>query len=315
VSSGKGFKICISNLETLSTSHFKTFRKSVYEQTEGYDEEILYAEDKDLVFKMEEVTRLYMVNEPLYCYRELESSESHGGGRSKQSERSYWKARENAYKRRGLPNRDKFFEKLIHRDFDYSRKRKIRKAPLTINKQDGVENLLSARKIFNKLGIDYWLSDGTLLGYHREKDFIKHDFDLDIGCHIKDYDEQLIMSFVDEGWVLHKMLGRRDLGLELTFIRDHLKLDIFWFYDEGDRVWYANWDETKRGLNLIKFYFEPFTLKKGEFLGHEFLVPEDTLAYIEAKYGKDWRQPVKDWSFSESPSNANRTQIFMDLYK
>jgi glycosyltransferase involved in cell wall biosynthesis len=304
-----------TNLETLSTSHFKTFRKSVYERTEGYDEEILYAEDKDLVFKMEEVTRLHMVNEPLYYYRELETSESHGGERSKQSERSYRKARENAFKRRGLPNRDKFFEKLIHRDFDYSRKRRISKAPLAINKQDGLENLLSARKIFNELGIDYWLSDGTLLGCYREKDFIKHDFDLDIGCHIKDYDDRIIMRFVDEGWVFHKMLGRKDLGLELTFIRDYLKLDIFWFYEEDNRVWYANWDETKRGLNLIKFYFEPFTLKKSAFLGHEFLVPEDTLTYIEAKYGKKWRQPVKDWNFAESPANAHRTQVFMDLYK
>ncbi len=300
-----------SNLDSISSSHFKTFRKSIYEKTAGYDESILYAEDKDLVYKMEEVTRLHFVNEPLYYYRELDNSESHGDKKSKISYSNFQKAKQNAYKRRGLPNRDNLFAKIINLDFDYSRKRKIRKAPLAIDKNDGIENLISAKKIFNELGVNYWLTDGTLLGYYREHDFIKHDFDLDIGCFIKDFNDEIIMKFLDEDWKLFKVLGKKDLGLEITFIRDFLKLDIFFFYAENGKYWHAAWDETKRGLNLIKYYYDPFELKTDIFLNHEFSVPKDTLKYITTKYGKSWNEPIKNWDWADGPSNSKRTSVFL----
>jgi len=299
-----------TNLDRNCVSHFKTFRKSVYEKTDGYDETILYAEDKDLVFKIEEVTRLHFINEPLYYYRELENSESHGS-KGDTSFKSFQRAKGNAYKRRGIPNRDKFFEKLIHLDFEYYRKRRIRKAPLSIDKNDGIENLLSAKKIFNKLGISYWLTDGTLLGYYRDKDFIKHDFDLDLGSFIKEYDDRIIMEFINEDWKLLKALGRKDIGLEITFIRNYLKIDVFFFYEENGKLWHAAWDETKRGLNLIKYYYEPFELKEDTFLNHKFMVPKDTLKYITAKYGDTWNTPVKEWDWADGPSNSKRTSIYL----
>ncbi len=299
-----------TNLDSLSTSHFKTFRKSIYEKTDGYDESILYAEDKDLVYKMEEVTRLHFVNEPLYLYREYETSISRGDN-GKIGELNYKRARENAYKRRGIPNREKFFERLINLDFEYYRKRRIRKAPLSIDKNDGIENLLSAKKIFNKLGISYWLTDGTLLGYYREKDFIKHDFDIDIGSYISDFDDKIIMEFLNEDWKLFKVIGRKDLGLEITFIRDFLKLDIFFFYENDGKFWHAAWDETKRGLNLIKYYYEPFELTEGTFLNNKFTIPKDTLKYITTKYGESWNKPNKNWDWADGPSNSHRTSIFL----
>ena len=300
-----------TNLETLSTSHFKTFRKSVYYKTEGYDEEILYAEDKDLVYKMEEVTRLHMVNEPLYYYRELEVSESHGGKKSKLSKKNFLLARKKAFKRRGLPNRDNFFIRLYYLEFDYFVKKRIRKAPLRLNKTDALENLISAKEIFDSLGIDYWLTDGTLLGYYREHDFIKHDFDLDIGSFIKDYNGKIITEFLDRDWKLRRILGRKDLGLELSFTRNDLTLDIFFFYEENGKYWHAAWETTPKGFNMIKYYYEPFELTVGEFLGFNFKIPKDTLKYIVTKYGEGWNKPVKNWDWADGPSNSVRTQIYL----
>lgn len=55
----------------------RTFRVSVYHQTPGLDPAPLFAEDRDLVYKMEEVTHLIYIAQELYKYRQLPDSGSH----------------------------------------------------------------------------------------------------------------------------------------------------------------------------------------------------------------------------------------------
>lgn len=52
----------------------RTFRVSIYRKTKGLDTRILYAEDRDLIYKMEEVTSLVFVNQCLYKYRKVPNS-------------------------------------------------------------------------------------------------------------------------------------------------------------------------------------------------------------------------------------------------
>lgn len=49
-------------------SHFKTFRKSVYRKTEGFTDH-RRAVDKDIILKLEEVTKLEFIDLCLYYYR------------------------------------------------------------------------------------------------------------------------------------------------------------------------------------------------------------------------------------------------------
>jgi hypothetical protein len=55
-------------LETGYVSRLKTFRRGAYAQTAGYDPTLLYVEDRDLVYKVEEVTALDFLDRPLYHY-------------------------------------------------------------------------------------------------------------------------------------------------------------------------------------------------------------------------------------------------------
>lgn len=55
-------------------SSFRCFRKSVFKKTEGYDYSLLYAEDLDLGYKLEEVCLPYYVNKCLYKYRRVNNS-------------------------------------------------------------------------------------------------------------------------------------------------------------------------------------------------------------------------------------------------
>jgi glycosyltransferase involved in cell wall biosynthesis len=66
-------------------THFRTFKLASYNKTTGLDPHVPYAEDWDLVIKLEEVAPAYRIPEPLYMYRYLSSSlsqapESHHKG-------------------------------------------------------------------------------------------------------------------------------------------------------------------------------------------------------------------------------------------
>lgn len=69
-----------TNLHKIRVSHFETFKKSAYEKTEGFDPKQKKAVDKDLIFKLEEVTKLRFINKPLYYYRFHDKGISQGKG-------------------------------------------------------------------------------------------------------------------------------------------------------------------------------------------------------------------------------------------
>jgi len=89
-----------TSLDVNVVSHFKTFKLKDYLKTSGYDENILYAEDVDIAYKMEEVTGLKFVDECLYLYRELPGSICHSRSKINVAIMSRVKARINALKRR-----------------------------------------------------------------------------------------------------------------------------------------------------------------------------------------------------------------------
>jgi hypothetical protein len=180
-----------------------------------------------------------------------------------------------------------------------------------------IRNLLDARAVLNSLGITFWLTDGTLLGYFREGDILRHDRDIDLGLMIESYTDDIAPAFVEMGFDLMYVLGEKRQGLELSFVRDSVKVDLFFFYREGDRLWHGAWEGMDKGRkrNLIKYYYDPFELKQIEFLGARFTVPADTLKYVETKYGKSWSTPVKDWDWAMGPANAVRTGVVLERNK
>lgn len=99
-----------SNLFDLYTVAFRTYRKSCYYKTTGYDDEILYAEDRDIILKMEEVTKFYFVDKILYKYRRLPDSQTTNPKKFEINRASCALAEYKAYLRRqntDLPNLSK----------------------------------------------------------------------------------------------------------------------------------------------------------------------------------------------------------------
>jgi glycosyltransferase involved in cell wall biosynthesis len=80
--------------------HILSFRRSVYERTAGLDEAMRFAEDRDLVYKLEEVTRPIFVDAVLYLYRELPDSQSHDPAKREIGALNTRRARRAALRRR-----------------------------------------------------------------------------------------------------------------------------------------------------------------------------------------------------------------------
>jgi len=95
-----------TNLHQAKILHFRTFKKSAYQKTKGFDPWFKKAVDKDIIYKLEEVTKLKFINKPLYYYRKHNKNISLG--KQNAEARIYEvSAKYNAYKRRlntNIPN-------------------------------------------------------------------------------------------------------------------------------------------------------------------------------------------------------------------
>lgn len=67
-----------TNLHRPKVSHFKTFKISVYNKTEGFDINMKKAVDKDIIYKLEEVTKIKYVDKAIYYYRSHDEGISQG---------------------------------------------------------------------------------------------------------------------------------------------------------------------------------------------------------------------------------------------
>lgn len=157
-------------------------------------------------------------------------------------------------------------------------------------------------KVLDGLGVPFWISSGTCLGWYRQCDTIPYSKDVDIGIKIKDYTVDMITALELAGLQLAQQFGKVLDSLELSFFYGDLKLDIFFFYEENDHMWNGG-TQAKTG-NKFKYIFPKFNLSWTEFLGIRLRVPDPPLPYIEANYGKNWEIPVHDWDWKKSPANV-----------
>lgn len=58
-----------TNLHEDKIAHFRMFKREDYLKTEGFDQNLKTAVDKDIIYKLEEVTKLKFIDLPLYFYR------------------------------------------------------------------------------------------------------------------------------------------------------------------------------------------------------------------------------------------------------
>ncbi|XP_032425302.1 ribitol-5-phosphate transferase FKTN isoform X2 [Xiphophorus hellerii] len=159
-----------------------------------------------------------------------------------------------------------------------------------------------AAQTLDRLDVPFWISSGTCLGWFRQCGVISYSRDVDIGIFISDFRPQITAAFRDVGMSLKHQFGKVEDSLELSFLGEDVKLDIFFFYRDGDVVWNGG-TQAKSGRKF-KYIFPSFSLCWAELLEVKVRVPCETLDYVMANYGATWSVPVKSWDWKSSPSNV-----------
>ncbi|KAF3701583.1 Fukutin [Channa argus] len=165
-----------------------------------------------------------------------------------------------------------------------------------------------ASQTLAELNIPFWLSSGTCLGWFRQCSIISYSHDVDIGIFITDFSSNIVTAFRDAGLSLKHKFGKVEDSLELSFMSDDVKLDIFFFYKDGDVIWNGG-TQAKSGKKF-KYIFPQFSLCWAELLDMKVRVPCETLDYVLANYGPSWSIPVMSWDWKSSPSNVQENGMW-----
>ena len=149
--------------------------------------------------------------------------------------------------------------------------------------------LLEAKEIMDRLGVKFFLRQGTCLGAVRDNAFIPWDDDLDLGVILEPNGftqqsiESILVAFRQSGYYAQTELSN-SVTL-LTALKDNIRIDILFHQVIREQIYH--WP----GIWLPARLF--YQLKEIPFLGKTFSVPNPPEEYLRIKYGPNWRTPKR----------------------
>jgi len=169
------------------------------------------------------------------------------------------------------------------------------------------KNLELAIRILEGHGCKWWLEAGTCLGVVRNRSFINHDPDIDIGLpaeHLKLWDV-FIEEFKSVGFELYKEWEYKGKRMELSFTRSGVKLDLFFFFRKGAWCWHGAFGPDENGRWGENMVFLPHVFSAGlfenlqeiAFRGKRCFVPNPPERYLTERYGPRWTVPDPDYKY------------------
>jgi len=147
--------------------------------------------------------------------------------------------------------------------------------------------LKEAKQILDQLGIAFFLRHGTCLGAVRDQAFIPWDDDLDLGSVIglhgltRELVEEAAVEFRKHGYSAEVIDS--DLHMSVDLKKSGTQMDWTCYHIIDDSIY--QWPVVKIPVSLHE------NLKKIEFLGTTFMVPNPPEEYFRLKYGPDWMTP------------------------
>lgn len=161
--------------------------------------------------------------------------------------------------------------------------------------------------LMNACKLEFFLVFGTLLGCVRDNDLISGDTDIDVGIWQQADLSEVLKRCNQYGFTpgpsTRDDSNRADKISNITFYyRNKIAIDVYRHVLEGEKLHCG----FAVGSNQLLYEVSPFTLMSKEFLGSEYLVPEDFEQYLVECYGV-WKTPQPDFETAiHSPNLVNR---------
>lgn len=173
-----------------------------------------------------------------------------------------------------------------------------------IDNDIALANVRDILDILQQHNIQGWVQDGTLLGLVRDGHVMRWDHDADTGCFYCDWNDKAEKSLIAAGFECSAKLGTPENGWQHRWIRNRVKVDIFFYYTDADtRIWHAAY---LGGKIQYRFYYQRFNLCSIETSTGTLMAPLPPERFLEIKYGEDWRVPKRRWHFANDPKNGVR---------
>lgn len=189
----------------------------------------------------------------------------------------------------------------------------LRRKRLQVHGYKAMEVLNSVADRYN---IPYFASYGTLLGFVRDHEFIKHDDDIDLGIIGGELSPvQLLEIFLKhaEGFEFVRALEYQEKITEITLSYREIYIDLFFYQsdEKGTFVTSYYWDPSftypsakENSVRLI-YQAEVKELKKMNIQGVEVSIPANSEELLASQYGENWRVPDQNWRNENHPGVVN----------
>lgn len=147
--------------------------------------------------------------------------------------------------------------------------------------------LRETKEVFDGLGVVFFLRQGTCLGAIRDDAFIPWDDDIDIGSIVgmHGFNEGCIEPVADafRARGFHVRRDQVDGEIWLGIMKNNIRIDWLCMRVRQGHILHFP------GVRLPVRLFEE--LKKIDFIGTHFLVPDPPEEYLAIKYGPNWKTP------------------------
>jgi len=161
--------------------------------------------------------------------------------------------------------------------------------PFEVTKARAESVLREAKQILDRLGVVFFIEQGTLLGAIRHGGFIPWDDDLDLGSVIglhglteKSVD-RVVAAFRDNGFLVK--VWRKEQRIYVPMVKSSVRIDWNCFRIIEDSTFHYP------GVRIPVRVFTD--LKEIDFMGEKFRAPNPPEEYLRFKYGEEWMVPKK----------------------
>lgn len=186
-------------------------------------------------------------------------------------------------------------------------------------RKNGLEMLQMADQAFTSMGVQAFLTFGTLLGAYRDKGFIAYDPDVDLGVIDGNLPKNMYEVMAKHGFQLCKqnIISEKNQVIEDTYIYKGIHLDVFHYFEEEDDYYtlVAQLHETKdwKEANATDgFPCEKVSVVKTEFQRQNFMnidvyMPIKTHEWLVDMYSESYMTPIKNWSEDDHKTRRSKS--------